>query len=109
MKLPLKWEFPGGKIERSESPDQCVVREISEELNLQIAVCWSLTSVSYDYPDFSVTLFLFVCAIISGEIALHEHKATLWLSTRELWSLDWVAADFLVISEYCGGLNRHPA
>jgi 8-oxo-dGTP diphosphatase len=107
MKLPLKWEFPGGKIKQGESPEQCVIREVSEELNLQITVGQSIPSVSHDYPDFSVTLYPFICAIISGKITLHEHKALLWLSPHELCSLDWVAADFPVISTYCDRLNRH--
>lgn len=107
MNLPLKWEFPGGKIKQGESPEQCVVREVSEELNLEIAVGRSLPSVSHDYPDFSVTLYPFICAMVSGEITLHEHKALLWLSSHELWSLDWVAADPPIISAYCDRLNRH--
>ncbi len=108
MNLPLKWEFPGGKIERGESPGQCVVREVSEELSLQITAGRLLPSVSHDYPDFSVTLYPFICAIVSGEITLHEHKALLWLSSHELRSLDWVAADFAVISAYCDGLGHSP-
>lgn len=106
MNLPLKWEFPGGKIKQGESPEQCVVREVSEELNLEIAVGQSLPSVSHDYPDFSVTLYPFICAMVSGEITLHEHRALLWLSSHELWSLDWVAADPPIISAYCDRLNR---
>jgi 8-oxo-dGTP diphosphatase len=100
MKLPLKWEFPGGKIKQGESPEQCVVREVSEELNVQITTVQSLPSVSYDYSDFSVTLYPFICTIVSGEITLSEHKTLLWLSSRELSSLDWVAADFPIIDAY---------
>lgn len=100
MNLPLKWEFPGGKIKQGESPEQCVVREVSEELNLKITAVQSLPSVSHDYPDFSVTLYPFICSVVSGEITLYEHKALLWLSSHELWSLDWVAADFPIISAY---------
>lgn len=109
MNLPLKWEFPGGKVNRGEMPEQCVVREVSEELNVQIAAGRSLSSVSHDYPDYSVTLYPFICAIVSGEITLHEHKTLLWLSPHELWSLDWVAADFPIISAYCEMLNRDPS
>ena len=109
MNLPLKWEFPGGKIKQGESPEQCVVREVSEELNVQIAAGRSLSSVSHNYPDFSVTLYPFICAILTGEITLHEHKTLLWLSPHELWSLDWVAADFPIISAYCEMLNRDPS
>jgi 8-oxo-dGTP diphosphatase len=107
MTLPLKWEFPGGKIDQGESPEQCVVREVSEELNVQISAVQSLPSVSYDYPDFSVTLYPFICTIVSGEITLHEHKKLLWLYSHELCSLDWVAADFPIIAAYCERRNRH--
>ena len=107
MNLPLKWEFPGGKIKQGESPKQCVVREVSEELNLRIAVRQSLPSVTHDYDDFFVTLYPFTCAIVSGEITLYEHKALLWLSPHELWSLDWVDADFAILPTYCDLLNRH--
>ncbi len=109
MKLPLKWEFPGGKIDQGESPAECVVREVAEELDVQVNAVQSLPSVSHDYPDFSVILYPFICAIVSGEITLHEHKALLWLSSNELRSLDWVAADFPIISAYCdrqSGLHR---
>jgi 8-oxo-dGTP diphosphatase len=106
MNLPLKWEFPGGKIKHGESPEQCVVREVSEELNAVVAVAQSLPSVSHDYPDFSVTLYPFVCAVVSGEITLHEHKALLWLLPHELRSLDWVAADFPILTAYCEKVKR---
>lgn len=109
MNLPFKWEFPGGKIQPGEPPEQCVIREVSEELNLQIAVSRSLSPVSHDYPDFSVTLYPFICSVVSGEITLHEHKAQLWLSPSELFSLDWLAADFPIISTYCKQLNRKPS
>ena len=108
MNLPLKWEFPGGKIHQNESPEQCVVREVAEELDLRIPVGRSLSPVSHDYPDFSVTLHPFICAIVSGELTLHEHKALRWLLPHELSSLDWVAADFPIISAYCANLNRNP-
>jgi 8-oxo-dGTP diphosphatase len=109
MNLPLKWEFPGGKIHQGEPPEQCVVREVSEELSLQVAVVRSLSPVSHEYPDFSVTLYPFICSVVSGEITLHEHKALLWLSSPELWSLDWVVADFPIISAYCKQRNRKPS
>jgi 8-oxo-dGTP diphosphatase len=108
MNLPLKWEFPGGKIHQGESPEQCVVREVAEELGLQITAGRPLQPVSYDYPDFSVTLHPFICAIVSGKPILHEHKAMIWLSPQELSSLDWVAADFPIISAYLANLNRNP-
>jgi 8-oxo-dGTP diphosphatase len=109
MNLPLKWEFPGGKIKQGESPEQCVVREVFEELDLKIAVGQSLPSVSHDYPDFSVTLYPFICVIVSGELSLHEHKALLWVSPHELRSLDWVAADFPILSAYCEQRSNNPS
>jgi len=108
MMLPLKWEFPGGKIKQGESPDQCVVREVAEELNLQIKVNQPLSQVDHDYTDFSVTLYPFICSIVSGELMLHEHKKLLWLSPHELLLLDWVVADFPIISAYCARLNSNP-
>jgi 8-oxo-dGTP diphosphatase len=107
--LPLKWEFPGGKIHQGESPEACVVREVSEELNMQIAVIRPLSLVNYDYPDFSVTLHPFICTIVSGNIILRDHKAMLWLLPHELQTLDLVTADFPIIKEYLEGLSKDPS
>lgn len=109
LRLPLKWEFPGGKIHQGESPEMCVVREVSEELDIQIAVVRSLSLVSHDYPDFSVTLHPFICSIVSGDIILRDHKAMLWLSPRELSILDWVAADFPIIRAFLEELSKDPS
>ena len=109
LSLPLKWEFPGGKIHQGESPETCVVREVLEELDIHIAVVRSLSLVSYDYPDFSVTLHPFICSIVFGDIILHDHKAMLWLSPRELPTLDWLAADFPIIRTYLEELNKNPS
>ena len=109
LSLPLKWEFPGGKIHQGESSETCVVREVSEELDIQIAVVRSLSLVSYDYPDFSVTLHPFIRAIVSGDIILRDHKAMLWLLPRELPILDWLAADFPIIRAYLEELSKKPS
>ena len=109
LSLPLKWEFPGGKIHQGESPETCVVREVSEELDVHIAVVRSLSTVSYDYPDFSVMLHPFICAIVSGDIILRDHKAMLWLLPWELPRLDWVAADFPIIRAYLEELSKDPS
>ena len=109
LSLPLKWEFPGGKIRQGESPETCVVREVSEELDIQIVVVRSLSLVNYDYPDFSVTLHPFICAIVSGDILLRDHKAMLWLLPRELPILDWLAADFPIIRAYLEELSKDPS
>jgi 8-oxo-dGTP diphosphatase len=109
LSLPLKWEFPGGKIHPGELPETCVVREVSEELDIHITVVRSLSLVSHEYPDFSVTLHPFVCAIVSGDIILRDHKAMLWLSPWELPTLDWVAADFPIIRAYLEEQSKDPS
>lgn len=100
MSMPLKWEFPGGKIHEGESPEACLIRELLEELNVTVKVKYALEPVAWDYADFSVTLHPFVCEIAEGDIVLHEHKAIKWLAPEKLPSLDWAEADFPVISEY---------
>jgi len=99
MSLPLKWEFPGGKINDGESPEKCLKRELIEELGVEIAVGQSLTTTTHHYPSFSVTLYPFICEIISGEITPHEHSAMVWLPVEELQTLDWAEADWPVIKE----------
>jgi len=100
MSMPLKWEFPGGKIHDGESPGDCLLREIEEELGVAVAIKGALKPVAWRYADFSVTLHPFVCEITGGEITLHEHRAMKWLKPEELLSLDWPEADEPVIGEY---------
>ena len=101
MSLPLKWEFPGGKIDAGESPEECLRRELVEELGLHVQVGTPLPVVTHDYPTFTVTLHPFICAIESGEMTLHEHAAVMWLPAEELATLDWAEADLPVIDAYC--------
>lgn len=100
MSMPLKWEFPGGKIHANESCEECLVRELMEELNVQVAIKSTLTPVTCDYEDFTVTLYPFVCEITEGDMVLHEHRAIKWLLPTELLSLEWPEADIPVIEEY---------
>lgn len=100
MSLPLKWEFPGGKIDPGESAEECLRRELVEELNIAVHVDRRLTARTHQYPDFAVTLYPFICEIVSGEPVLHEHAAIIWLSPEKLPALDWAAADLPVIQEY---------
>jgi len=100
MSLPLKWEFPGGKVEANESYAETAVREIKEELNIDISVKTKLKEVIYHYPNFSITLIPFVCDNIQGEIILHEHYAFRWLSPNNLLDLDWAAADIPIVQQY---------
>jgi len=100
MSLPLKWEFPGGKIDAGESFAACLVRELQEEMGVCISVDLPLRPTTHLYASFRVTLYPFICRIISGEITLHEHAEIAWLLPHELPSLDWAAADLPVIADY---------
>ena len=87
------WDFPGGKIESGESPEDALKREIYEELATEIEVGEQLTTVEYDYPTFHLSMRCFLCTIKSGNLTLLEHKAAKWLRTEELDSLKWLPAD----------------
>ena len=100
MSLPLKWEFPGGKIDKGERPEECLKRELREELGIEAAVGKPLTPVTHHYPTFSITLYPFICTIVSGEITLHEHVACAWMPPETLHTLDWAEADMPVIETY---------
>ena len=100
MKLPLKWEFAGGKIESSESEIDCIKREIFEELNIQIEVKERLTPVIHQYSDFKIKLIPFVTEYISGELKLKEHCSFLLANKNELINLDWSEADLPILKEF---------
>jgi 8-oxo-dGTP diphosphatase len=100
MTHPLKMEFPGGKIESGEAAEQCLIREIKEELDVDIQILAELTSNEHVYPGFSIKLIPFVCRITDGNILLKEHAAYAWLPNSELPELDWVAADVPVVMNY---------
>jgi 8-oxo-dGTP diphosphatase len=100
MNLPLKWEFPGGKIEDGEGREDCLRRELVEEMGVQIEVGRALTPATHDYPSFTVTLYPYVCRIVSGEITLFEHSAISWLQASRMHELDWADADLPIIAEY---------
>ena len=100
MIMPLKWEFPGGKINNGESAEDCLQRELIEELGVRIRVGFALPPHTHHYETFSVTLYPFVCTITSGDITLHEHGAMVWMAPGELNTLDLAEADLPVIEEY---------
>ncbi len=100
MKWPLKWEFPGGKIEKDETAEECLKREIKEELCLEINIKHALDQFLHRYEDFTVNLIPFICEIKSGEIELTQHADYLWLMPNKLFDLDWAEADIPVISRY---------
>ena len=99
MPLPLKWEFPGGKVEAGESAGQSLVREIKEELDLSIQIVSALSPCTHQYATKTIRLIPFVCHIVAGQITLHEHQEYRWLKPEELLSLDWAEADLPVVYE----------
>ena len=100
MRMPLKWEFPGGKIEPEEGAEACLHRELMEEMGLRVVVKWAMPPSTHRYPAFTVKLHPFVCAIHSGEMTLNEHHAVVWLKPDDLPTLDWVEADLAVVEAY---------
>ena len=100
MSLPLKWEFPGGKIEPGETAEACLIREIKEELNVDIEIVASLPANTHQYPGVTIQLIPFVCRLILGEIMLKEHLDFKWLSKNELLALDWAEADVPIVKYY---------
>ncbi len=103
---PLKWEFPGGKIQPNETAEQCIVREIEEELNVTIGLLYKLESVDFDYVTKQIKLIPFVCRMIKGEILLTEHIAKLWFDLNNWKTLDWSAADYELILKNQEKLNQ---
>lgn len=87
------WEFPGGKIETGETPEEALMREIIEELDTVIEVGELIDTVEYDYPDFHLSMECYLCRVVSGSLRLCEHKAAKWLEKEELNSVDWLPAD----------------
>ncbi|HEY4618440.1 MAG TPA: (deoxy)nucleoside triphosphate pyrophosphohydrolase [Flavobacterium sp.] len=100
MKLPLKWEFPGGKLEDDEDEIECIKREIKEEINIDIEVLKRLSNSIYDYGSFKINLIPFIATYISGEIILTEHKEYKLLDKSELLNLDWAEADLPIVEEF---------
>lgn len=100
MKLPLKWEFPGGKLEKDESEADCIKREILEEINIEIEVVKQLSNSVYDYGSFKINLIPFIANYVSGEIILSEHKDYKLLDKAELLNLDWAEADLPIVEEF---------
>ena len=93
------WEFPGGKIDTGETPEEALVREIKEELDTEIEVIELLDTVEYDYPNFHLSMDCFICNIKSGDLVLKEHEAAQWLTKETLDSVNWLPADLGLIDK----------
>ena len=93
------WEFPGGKMEPTETPEEALRREIREELATEIEVGALLTTVEYDYPGFHLTMHCYLCTVVSGQLSLLEHKDARWLTKEDLRSVKWLPADEQVIEQ----------
>ncbi len=87
------WEFPGGKIEQGESPEDALVREIEEELSSKISVDKFIQTVEWDYPKFHLTMHCYLCSLISESLHLNEHEAAKWLTKDDIYSVQWLPAD----------------
>ena len=93
------WEIPGGKLELGETPEECIVREIREELATEVRAERILGVVDYDYPTFHLTMHCILCTIVSGKLQLLEHEAAKWVNKETLRSVDWLPADRLILDK----------
>ena len=93
------WEIPGGKLEPGETPEECIVREIREELATEVKAERILGVVDYDYPNFHLTMHCILCTIVSGDLKLLEHEAAKWVTKETLRSVAWLPADLLILDK----------
>ena len=100
------WEFPGGKVEVGETQEEALIREIKEELELDITNLNYLTTVEYDYPSFHLIMHCFICEICGGKLSLNAHNDVKWVSLEELPHQNWIPADVQVVEEILNKYNN---
>ena len=93
------WEIPGGKIEVGETPEECIIREIREELATEVKAEKVLGTIEYDYPAFHLKMHCILCSIVSGKLELLEHENSRWLTKETLKSVNWLPADELILDK----------
>ena len=93
------WEFPGGKVEPGEAPEEALVREIHEELDAEIEVGELIDIIEYDYPTFHLSMKCYWATLVSGTLELKEHEAAKWLTKENLYTVDWLPADITLIEK----------
>ncbi|MDO4480887.1 MAG: (deoxy)nucleoside triphosphate pyrophosphohydrolase [Erysipelotrichaceae bacterium] len=93
------WEFPGGKVEKGETKEEALIREIKEELDTVIKVDSYLDTIEYDYPDFHLSMDCFICSIVEGNLVLKEHEDSKWIKKEEIDTLNWLPADLVIIDK----------
>lgn len=101
-----KWEFPGGKLEIGETPQQALIREIREELDVKIEVGELIDTIECDYPTFHLSMDCFWCVVIDGKITLKEAEDARWLAKDELYGVDWLPADIALIEKIAGFIKN---
>lgn len=93
------WEFPGGKVEKGETKEEALIREIKEELDTVIKVDSYLDTIEYDYPDFHLSMDCFICSVVEGHLVLKEHEDSKWIKKEEIDTLNWLPADLIILDK----------